>query len=97
MVFPADVVASVILTGKIPNIVDAFRIEPHGGTRTGLKTTKLYGQIEIDPVQHDFFKVVIEQRKVYRCEPTLKRMKEIGLTRPSKFWLALRVTEFTPR
>ena len=57
-----DVVASVMLTGKIPKIVDAFRIEPRG-TQSGLTKTKLYGQIEIDPVKQDFFKAVIEQRK----------------------------------
>lgn len=57
-----DVIASVILTGKIPTIVDAFRIEPHG-ILDGLKPTKLYGVIEIDPRKQDFFKRVIEERK----------------------------------
>jgi len=57
-----DVVASVILTGNIPNIVEAFRIEPRG-TQPGLKSTKLYGQIEIDPARNDFFKLAIEERK----------------------------------
>jgi len=50
------------LTGKIPNIVDAFRIEPHG-VQPGLEKTKLYGQVEIDPAKDDFFKRVIEERK----------------------------------
>ncbi|MFI5094970.1 MAG: hypothetical protein ACHQIK_16125 [Candidatus Acidiferrales bacterium] len=58
-----DVVASVLLNkGRIPKIVDAFRIEPHGKLR-GLKATRLRGQIDIDPRKEDFFKVVIEQRK----------------------------------
>jgi hypothetical protein len=58
-----DVVASVLLNkGRIPKIVDAFRIEPRGKLR-GLKFTKLRGQIEVDPREQDFFKVVIEQRK----------------------------------
>jgi DNA polymerase III epsilon subunit-like protein len=57
-----DVVASVILTGKIPNIVEAFRIEARG-TLPGLKKIKLYGQVEIDPGRHDFFKRVIEERQ----------------------------------
>ena len=38
-----DVVASVILTGRIPEIVDAFRIEPRGRIEPGLKSTKLRG------------------------------------------------------
>jgi len=57
-----DVVASVLLTGKIPNIVDAFRLEPRG-TLPNLKSTKLRGIIEVDPKKRDFFKVVIEERK----------------------------------
>jgi len=57
-----DVVAPVILTGKIPNIVDSFRIVAVG-VQPGLKPTKLYGQIEIDPTNDDFFKLAIEQRR----------------------------------
>lgn len=57
-----DVIASVLLTGKIPTIVDAFRIEAHGFLDT-LKPTRLYGAIEIDPRKQDFFKRVIEERK----------------------------------
>jgi hypothetical protein len=57
-----DVVASVLLTGRIPNIVDAFRIEPRGTIGT-LKRTKLRGMVSVDPAREDFFKAVIEQRK----------------------------------
>jgi len=57
-----DIVASVLLTGRMPKIVDAFRIEPCG-TLAGLKPTKLRGAIDIDPRKQDFFKVVIEERK----------------------------------
>lgn len=57
-----DVVASVILTGRIPKIVDAFRIEPRG-VQPGLESTKLRGAVEIDPAGRDFFQVAIEQRK----------------------------------
>lgn len=58
-----DVVASVLLTGRIPKIVDAFRIEPSGDILKGLKPVKLQGEIEIDPRNQDFFKHVIEERK----------------------------------
>src|SRR5262249_16984860 len=54
-----DVVASFLLTGRIPKIVDAFRLEAHG-VLAGLKPTKLRGVIEVDPRRHDFFQVVIE-------------------------------------
>src|SRR5258708_7046147 len=58
-----DIVASVLLNkGRIPKIVDAFRIESRGKLR-GLTPTKLRGQIDVDPGQQDFFKVVIEERK----------------------------------
>ena len=58
-----DVVASVLLNrGRIPKIVDAFRIEARGKL-SGLNTTKLRGQIDVDPGKQDFFKVVIEERK----------------------------------
>jgi len=57
-----DVVATVILTKRMPKIVDAFRIEPHG-ILPGLNPVKLRGVIEVDPRSEDFFKVVIEERK----------------------------------
>ena len=57
-----DVAASVLLTGKVPRIVDAFRIEAQGKLR-GLSPTKLRGEVRVDPKTEDFFKVVIEQRK----------------------------------
>ncbi len=57
-----DVVASVLLTGRIPKIVDAFRLKPWG-TLSGLKRSSLRGAVSIDPRRQDFFKVVIEERK----------------------------------
>ena len=57
-----DAVASVILTGRIPKIVDAFRIEAHG-VLDSLKPIALRGEIVVDPSKQDFFRVVIEERK----------------------------------
>jgi hypothetical protein len=57
-----DVVVSVLLTGRVPKIIDAFRIEAVGQL-AGLETTHFCGAIEIDPRRQDFFKVVIEERK----------------------------------
>jgi hypothetical protein len=57
-----DVVASVLLTGRVPKIVDAFFIEPRG-TQKGLRAVKLQGEIKIDPRRQDFFRTVIEERK----------------------------------
>lgn len=56
-----DVVASVILTGRVPKIVDAFRIEAKGVQK--LQAVKLRGAIAVDPRNEDFFRVAIEERQ----------------------------------
>ena len=58
-----DVIASKFLTGKVPRIVDAFRIEAKG-TIPDLNPLKLRSTIAVDPRNEDFFRVVIEQRKL---------------------------------
>jgi hypothetical protein len=57
-----DVVASVLLTGKIPQIVDAFKLVPRGKL-TGLRPTRLGGEVGVNPLTQDLFRTVIEQRK----------------------------------
>ncbi|WP_433973937.1 hypothetical protein [Tunturiibacter lichenicola] len=57
-----DVVASVILTGRVPKIVDAFRLKAKGKSK-GLKPINLRKAIKVDPRNQDLFKVVIEERK----------------------------------
>jgi hypothetical protein len=57
-----DVAASVVLTGRIPNIVDAFYIEADGQLK-GLQPCTLRGAVKVDPSKQDFFRVVIEERK----------------------------------
>jgi len=56
-----DVIASVLLTRRIPKIVNAFRIEAQGKLK-GLRSTKLRGAVEVYPEKQDFFRVVIEER-----------------------------------
>ena len=57
-----DIVASVLLTGRVPNIIDAFRIEADDQL-AGMQPCKLRGVVEVDPRKQDFFCVVIEERK----------------------------------
>lgn len=57
-----DVAASVLQTGRVPKIVDAFRTRP-SGIISSLKSTALRGAVVIDPRRQDFFKIVIEERK----------------------------------
>jgi len=56
-----DVVASIIRTGKVPNVLKALRIVPHG-KQPGMKPITLRGVVKVDPYRDDFFKVLIEQR-----------------------------------
>ena len=50
-----DVVASVLLTGRVPEVLDAFLIEPRG-TLPNLTSTKLRGMVDVAPARQDFFK-----------------------------------------
>lgn len=57
-----DVAASVLLTGRMPTIIDAFRIVPKG-MAAGLRAIRLRDTVTIDPRPQDFFKAIIEERK----------------------------------
>jgi hypothetical protein len=69
-----DIAVSVLLTERIPRIVDAFRLEAVGKL-PGLKPTKLLGTIPIHPGEQDFIKAVIEERK---------RLKQRDLSRADR-------------
>lgn len=56
-----DVIGSILLTGRIPEIIDAFMIKASGKLPT-LQPTKLLGIVEIDPRREDFFRVIVEER-----------------------------------
>lgn len=79
-----DAVASVLLTGRIPNIVDAFRIEASGQLK-GLKSCKLRGVVNVNPRKQDFFRVVIEERK------RLPNRTDISATEKTRLDKALKV------
>ena len=63
----ADVVASKLLTGKIPKVLRAYRIVPCG-IQEGLKDVMLSGEVYVDPQKDDFFKLLIEKRKEIQLE-----------------------------
>jgi hypothetical protein len=65
-----DIVASLLLTGKIPYIQKAICVEPHGRQR-GLGSTSLRGMVDVDAKKHSFFKHVIEQRAESESNPAL--------------------------
>ena len=78
-----DVIASKLITGKTPRIVDAFRIEPLG-TLENLKQINLRGTIPVDPKHQDFFKVVIEQRKLAQSRSDLDPIEKKRLDKALK-------------
>ena len=60
-----DVIASKLLTGKAPRIEKAIRMVPHGQQK-GLKPVSLRGMVEVDPQKDDLFRVMVEQKQVYK-------------------------------
>jgi len=66
-----DVAASVLLTGKIPVIVDAFKLVPYRKL-ANLKSIRLGGEVGVNPLTQDLFRTVIEQRK------SLPKRKELS-------------------
>jgi hypothetical protein len=78
-----DIVACKLLTGRIPKIIDAFRIEPRGTLR-GLKPIKLRGLVEVDSKKQDFFRVVIEQRKLLASRSDLSETERKRLDKALK-------------
>jgi len=78
-----DVVASVLLTRRIPKIVDAFRIEAHGKLKQ-LKSCRLRGVVEVDPRTQDFFRVAIEERKRLPDRTDISPIEQIRLDKALK-------------
>jgi hypothetical protein len=66
-----DIIASVILTGKIPRIEKATRVTPHG-KQAKLGSTSLRGMVKVDANKDSFFKHVVEQRAAHISNPALQ-------------------------
>jgi hypothetical protein len=78
-----DLVASVLLSGKQPRIIEAFKIEPIDKTET-LKPVEFRGQLRIDPRSQDFFKTVIEERNRLAARTDLDKSERDRLKRSLK-------------
>jgi hypothetical protein len=78
-----DIIASKLLTGRIPKIVDAFRIEPVGHL-AGLKRIKLRNAVEVHPRKQDFFTAVIEERKLLAARRDLSEVEKKRLDKALK-------------
>ena len=71
-----DLIAGVLLSGRIPKIRKATRIIPDGKQR-GLQPIKLRGAVSIDPSKEDFFTRVIEYRKQNKKDDRLQYFLKI--------------------
>jgi hypothetical protein len=71
-----DLIASVLLSGRVPDIQEAFRVVPHGKQRR-LRPIKLRGAISVDPRREDFFTRVIEYRKQNKADDRLQHFLKI--------------------
>lgn len=60
-----DLVASVLLTGRVPEVLRAIRLVPSGVQR-GLRPVRLRGAVEVDPSRDDVFRVLVEERRRLR-------------------------------
>lgn len=57
-----DLIASVLLSGKVPKILKAIRIVPEG-IQSGLRRTQLRGKEDVDPISGNLFKSLIEAKE----------------------------------
>jgi len=65
-----DIIASILLTGKVPRIEKAIGVVPHG-KQAELGSTSLRGMVRVDANKNSFFKHVIEQRAAHESNSAL--------------------------
>jgi hypothetical protein len=65
-----DIIASILLTGKVPRIEKAIRVVPRG-RQAKLRSTSLRGMVDVDANKNSFFRHVIEQRAAHASNPAL--------------------------
>src|SRR5262249_54851143 len=70
-----DLVASVLLTGKVPKVIKAFRLVPKG-RQSSLRSVKLAGEIPIDPLTVDLFRTLPEERARVRRRADLPKEEQ---------------------
>jgi hypothetical protein len=77
-----DIIASILLTGKVPRIEKAIRVKPYG-KQQGLTSTSLRGMVKVDANKNGFFRHVIEQRAAHESNPALHYWLKILANRGS--------------
>ena len=71
-----DLIASKLLSGRVPKVEEAFRIIPYG-RQIGLRPVRLRSAILVDPRREDFFTRVIEYRKQNKADDRLQYFLKI--------------------
>jgi DNA polymerase elongation subunit (family B) len=66
-----DIIASILLTGKVPNIERAIRVVAHG-KQPELAATSLRGMVNVDANKDSLFKHVVEQKEAHESNPALQ-------------------------
>jgi hypothetical protein len=75
-----DLVGSVLLTGRVPEVLEAFRLSPVG-RQEKLEPVDLRNQVTVDPSEDDFFRRLIEERQRARRRPDLTNEERERLVR----------------
>jgi hypothetical protein len=76
----ADVVASALLTGRVPKIRRAVRLRPVG-RQAGIQPVRIRGMVEVDPKEVDFFRRAIELRREVEADPSYGSDERARLSR----------------
>lgn len=75
-----DLVASVVLTGRVPKVRRALALRAVG-RQGGLQPVRLRGMVEVDPREGDFFRQAIELRRQVEDTTTYEPVERDRLSR----------------
>jgi hypothetical protein len=84
----ADLVAAKVLTGRIPEVVSAWRLEGVGRT-PGLRVVRLGSRVRFDPYADDWWEACQRARAALADSPMATGMKTIGNGTAYGDWIRL--------
>lgn len=73
-----DLAASILLTGRLPRILEAVTLRPRG--TIDLHRVALRGQVTLDPCRGNVFQTLVEMRHTVAKDPTLSDVEKRRLT-----------------
>ena len=86
----------MIRTGKVPHILRAIRMVPHG-KQGGMESVNLRRMVEIDPYKDHLFRKIIEQRKLHKTDKALYYWLKILANSIYGFFVELNPDTFKPK